>query len=156
MMNKYIDPITDLYMSSTYWCLIKMAEFLHTPSWNILSWMENFCSFKQISFKLFKSLMNNKFGQWLGTIRQQTITWGNVVLHLCHNMMSIGQNIITHYCLLKSSTILRKIHDGWLQYNLQIHWIFIQDCFFLCNFSWISIESFNVNLFCILCHIWHW
>ena len=35
--------------------------------------------------------------QWLGTVRQQAITWANVEPDLCHYMISLGHTELTHW-----------------------------------------------------------
>ena len=42
------------------------------------------------------------FMQWLGAIRKQTITWANFEPDLCHIMVSLGHNKLTHWFMINS------------------------------------------------------
>ena len=35
-------------------------------------------------------------GKWLGSVRQQAITWANIDSYLCHQMISLGHNELRH------------------------------------------------------------
>ena len=51
------------------------------------------------------------FRKWLGAIRQQAITWSNVVLDLCHHMASLAHNELT-----STLTMHLKIILEWATY----------------------------------------
>ena len=55
------------------------------------------CYLCEISFKRMPPLTINQywFRQWFGVVRHQAMTWANVD-HLCHHMVSLGHNELTH------------------------------------------------------------
>ena len=57
---------------------------------------------KQPSIDCHKALLmisQHWFGWWLGAVRQQAITWTNVVQDLCRHMALLGLNELTHLSL---------------------------------------------------------
>ena len=84
------------------------------------------------------------FGEWLGAVRQQAITWASVDLDLCCHMTSLGHNEINHWSVKHFAwqndfgftcklCAVNTVHNGnpyaeWAPadsigpYGYQVHW----------------------------------
>ena len=94
-----------------------------------------------ISYKLssgdceraFLMICQHWFRSWLGAFRQQTITWANVDLVLCHHMASPGLNELKtsspglHYYMLSCFQEEVVLHFVWQWFDMYFNLMLIKN-----------------------------